>query len=355
MEDILNGFSGLKAFSQRDRDWLLSVGHTESLVSRDVLIHEGQPLDALYLLVSGNLGVITSSAEGAGSPDDSSGADSTQIIGQVGPGQILGEISLVTNLVPIATVQAIEPCQVLAIPHPPLTQKLQQDPAFAAHFYQVVAQILSQRLRQNTNLLALSQLLPIPPLRKALFMFAIFQDSDLSWILTHGQKRNLEPGTVLIQEGEPVQAVYILLDGVLEVSVQIGEAERSEQKVLASLESGEILGEISFVEQGDASATVTCAQRSLVLAVPQARLAAQLNQEAGFAARFYEAISIVLGDRIRDGLQQRGYGRVAYEQGESLDMDIEYADELDMDTLEQTAIAGSRFDWFLRQVKAKQA
>lgn len=89
------------------------------------------------------------------------------------------------------------------------------------------------------------------------------------------------------------------------------------------------------------------------LAVLTDRFASQLQENLGFSARFYQAIAVVLADRLRDRFQQRGYGGNAHETEESLDFDLEYADELDMDTLEKTAIAGSRFDWFLKQAKSR--
>ncbi|MEA5472583.1 cyclic nucleotide-binding domain-containing protein [Spirulina sp. 06S082] len=298
---------------------------------------------SLYILIEGSLEATISPSESAGLSQE------IQTLGRVTPGQILGEISFVSDRLPIFTVTAIEESEVLAISCRELSQKLQQDREFAAHFYEIASQSLSRKLKENTALLAVSKMLPIPPLRKVLLMFAIFQDVDLNWILSASQTQKWSANTILIREQEPVSALYILLDGTLEVSIQIQE----EKKALATLESGEILGEISFVEAGNASATLTCLEKISVVALPRDRLASQLQENLGFSARFYQAIAVVLADRLRDRFQQRGYGGNAHETGESLDFDLEYADELDMDMLEKTAIAGSRFDWFLRQAKSR--
>ena len=122
-------------------------------------------------------------------------------------------------------------------------------------------------------------------------------------------------------------------------------------KEVAKLPNGEIVGEMSFVETGTASATVKAADRSLLLAVPQQQLSVKLQQNVGFASRFYRAIAAILVDRLRDQLMRRGFGRLAYKRGQSLEEDIEYEDELDLGMLEQTAIAGTRFDWLVKQMR----
>ncbi|MEM9539626.1 MAG: cyclic nucleotide-binding domain-containing protein [Cyanobacteria bacterium P01_E01_bin.42] len=339
MNESLSDLTSLAALDDLDPSWLSQIGQLEKLGSGDILIHEGQSLSCLYILLSGSLAATISPPQGIQSWS----------LGKVSSGQILGEISFVGDRLPIATLTAAERSEVLAIPYRELRQKLQQDRAFAAHFYKIASQSLSRRLRENTELLATSKMLPIPPLRKVLLMFAIFQDRDLNWILSASQTQKWKQQTTLIREREPVSALYILLDGTLEVSVQI----EKQKKVLATLESGEILGEISFVEAGNASATLTCLEKTLVVSLPRDRLAIHLQENPDFAARFYEAIAVVLADRLRDRFQQRGFGGATYETGESLDFDLEYADELDLDTLEQTAIAGSRFDWFLRQAEVR--
>ena len=56
-------------------------------------------------------------------------------------------MSFVDHLPPSATVKAIAPSVVLAIPREPLEQKLQQDAGFARRWYQALATLLSIRLR----------------------------------------------------------------------------------------------------------------------------------------------------------------------------------------------------------------
>ncbi|MBD3560185.1 cyclic nucleotide-binding domain-containing protein, partial [Planktothrix sp. FACHB-1355] len=165
------------------------------------------------------------------------------------------------------------------------------------------------------------------------------------WMIESGMQVNASAGKILIQQGEPVEAVYILIDGTLAVSVTLGEGNSRVTKDINQLSSGEIVGEMSFVETGKASATVASFEESLLLAIPQQQLAAKLKQDMQFAARFYRAIAVVLADRLRGGLIRHGYA-----QNTDLDGDIEYEGELDLDMLQQTALAGTRFNWMARRV-----
>src|ERR1700681_1721019 len=54
-------------------------------------------------------------------------------------------------------------------------------------------------------------------MRKALLLLGILNDSDLDWLIATGSKRVLSPGTVLIRQGDPIDDVFLVLDGVLSV------------------------------------------------------------------------------------------------------------------------------------------
>jgi len=57
-------------------------------------------------------------------------------------------------------------------------------------------------------------------MKTALYILSELSDTDVEWMITHGRRERLAAGTVLIQEGNPIEALYILLDGQLAVSVQ---------------------------------------------------------------------------------------------------------------------------------------
>jgi CRP/FNR family transcriptional regulator, cyclic AMP receptor protein len=172
--------------------------------------------------------------------------------------------------------------------------------------------------------------------RKALFLLGILDDRDLDWLISAGTKQEVAPGAVLIQEGKPIDAVFLVLDGLLAVrTAHLGDAD------VARLRSGEIVGEMSFVDSRPPSASVLATEPSVVLAIPRSMLLAKLGQDVAFAARFYHSLAVFLSDRLRSTVSQLGYGRV----------ERDHDDEVDPETLDNMSIAGARFDWLQRRLK----
>lgn len=175
-------------------------------------------------------------------------------------------------------------------------------------------------------------------MRKALYILGQLSDQDMEWLVAKGNKLKIPFGSSLITENENIKAVYIVLDGLFSVSAKsIGE--------IAQLGSGEIIGEMSFVDTRPPSASVTAAEESVVLSIPQLELAEKLKNDLGFSVRFYRAIAIFLSYRLRDTVSQMGYGATTSVDEEAFD-----PDELDENMLDNAHMAGARFDRILRKV-----
>jgi bacteriocin-type transport-associated protein len=178
-------------------------------------------------------------------------------------------------------------------------------------------------------------------MRKVLFILSELADSDVDWMVRNGTKRAVAPGTVLIREGEQLPVLFVLLDGRLEVTLATLGGRR-----IALLGSGEILGELSFLDSRPPSATVTALDHASVLSISRARLNDKLSQDPGFAARFYRALGVFLASRLRRSQSRLGYGEdVADERAEP-------EDEIDPALLDGLALAGARFDWMLKRLRA---
>jgi CRP/FNR family transcriptional regulator, cyclic AMP receptor protein len=170
-------------------------------------------------------------------------------------------------------------------------------------------------------------------MRKVLLILTRLSDDDVDWIARVGERRRLPAGAVLIREGEPIDALTFVLDGLLSVTVAgVGE--------VASLGSGEILGEMSLVDESPPSATVTVVEPALVLSLNRTTLEAKIESDPHFAARLYRAIAMYLSVRMRGTVQRLGYGatRPASQQ------------EIDMELMEKVHLAGARFDRILKKM-----
>ena len=176
-------------------------------------------------------------------------------------------------------------------------------------------------------------------MRKALFLLGILNDSDIDWLVAHGSKRELTAGERLIEEGRPTDHMFVVLDGAF--SVQVGAGRE-----IAQLRSGEVVGEVSFVDSRPPSASVIALEPSRVLAVPLQGIAAKLENDVHFASRFYRAIAVFLADRLRQSVSQLGYGREPAPSSEEVE-----ADEMDPEVLDRLTLAGARFDWLQRRLR----
>jgi len=178
-------------------------------------------------------------------------------------------------------------------------------------------------------------------MRKVLFLFGQLNDDDVEWMITTGRRQPVARGEVLIRQGVPVDAVFILLEGRL--SVLLGRQERE----IARLNSGEIVGEMSFVDSRPPSATVRGLEDAIVFAIPKATLQGKLERDFGFAARFYRALAIFLSTTVRERHRMLGAG------GEvDLDEVQDDVDELDPNVLDGIYLAGERFDRMVKRVLA---
>jgi CRP/FNR family cyclic AMP-dependent transcriptional regulator len=179
-------------------------------------------------------------------------------------------------------------------------------------------------------------------MRKALFFLGILNDADVEWMIAAGVKQQLTPGEVLIQEGKATSSVFLVLEGALSVA-----ARAAGNREVARLRSGEIVGEMSFVDSRPPSATVRAIEASSVLAIPRRELEDRLSQDAFFAARFYRAMAVFLSDRLRSTV-----GLLGYSSGQTLDDQASYADEIDSAVLDNVSLAGARFDILQRRLRA---
>src|ERR1700744_6245854 len=124
-------------------------------------------------------------------------------------------------------------------------------------------------------------------MRKVFYILTRLSDEDVEWMSMVGRRQKREAGSVLIRQGEPVEALIFVLDGQVSVTVDgVGE--------IARLGSGEILGEMSLVDESPPSATVTVVQPTQILSIDKQRLAARLDSDAPFAPRFYRGTDMFL-------------------------------------------------------------
>lgn len=178
-------------------------------------------------------------------------------------------------------------------------------------------------------------------MKKVFFLLGELDDDDIDWMVATGRRDEVVAGTVLIQEGKPIDTLHILLEGTLSVSVAALEG-----KTIARLTSGAVVGEMSFADARPPSATVQAVENSLVLSIPRAYLIEKLQEDLGFASRFYRAIAIFMSTRLRGTVRYLGYAK------DQLLSEDTGSEDLSPEITDNVPLAKARFDWLLRRMRS---
>ena len=93
-------------------------------------------------------------------------------------------------------------------------------------------------------------------------LFAGLDKHDLDAIERISAEQDVEPGAVLIHEGEPGRSFYVLLEGEAEVS--------RDERVVNRLGAGDFFGEISLLSDRPTTASVAASGPARVVAIAPA-------------------------------------------------------------------------------------
>lgn len=182
-------------------------------------------------------------------------------------------------------------------------------------------------------------------MQKVLFLFGELNDDDIDWLMTAGNIAQVPPHTNLITENVPLENLYLLLEGLVSVSITVVDCTRE----IAVLSSGEIFGELSFMDNCPPTASVDTIEDCLVVAIPRHKISDRLHQDVGFAARFHRAIATFLAHRLRNTVRTLGQDKdFVFNQSVT-------GEETPDSMLENIELATTRFDWIVRRVKSHAA
>lgn len=163
-------------------------------------------------------------------------------------------------------------------------------------------------------------------MKRVLFFLGQLNDRDVEWMLQSGSKLMLETGDRLINKGEAIDSLYIVLSGQLAVCTNSNYDE-----CIAKLESGEMVGEMSFLESRPPSVSVIVTKPSVIFQISRDRINARLLSNTEFKANFYHALALFLSNRLRKTTDQLGFGNPEEE------------DLVDTNILDGVSRAGSQF------------
>jgi CRP-like cAMP-binding protein len=219
-------------FAGLSRDALEALVQQLTLVhlgAGEILFHEGDPGDALYVIVEGKVSV---QAEGPPRVE----------MARLGAGAFIGEVALMTDQPRSATVTALDDAELLRIDRPTLSGVL------ATH-----GEVLSAVLRFVRDRLVDRWTRTSP-------LFRPFDEGMRQQIAARFRFLEIDAGSTLLSAGDKPDGLYIVLAG--RFSVQRSGAQ------VAIVGPGELLGETALLSGAAFKSEVVAAVKSLALCLP---------------------------------------------------------------------------------------
>lgn len=116
-----------------------ALAKVRSYASRDIVVSQGEPARALFVIVRGRLKVASCGPDGRDT-----------VLGIMAEGEVFGEVALIDGGARSATCTAIEPCELLVIEREQFLELLEKAPAISVRLLHVLASRL-RRLSQRSE------------------------------------------------------------------------------------------------------------------------------------------------------------------------------------------------------------
>jgi CRP/FNR family cyclic AMP-dependent transcriptional regulator len=150
-----------------------------------------------------------------------------------------------------------------------------------------------------------------PLLLKRVPMFKGLDGSDLQAIADHTTTHTYPRNTILMHEGEPPDAMYVVVEGRVKIYVSDSDGK---ELVLDSLSPGEFFGELALIDGSPRSATVVTTTETTISKILKTDFDHCLEASPKIAINLLKSLSKrirILNDNIKDLALLDVYGRVA--------------------------------------------
>jgi signal transduction histidine kinase len=103
-----------------------------------------------------------------------------------------------------------------------------------------------------------------------------------------GQLRSFGAGQVVFESGDPGDGLYLVVQGLINISVLVGDANR---RVLARIRPGDFFGEMAAVDEHPRSATATTQESTRLFFIPTATMLEALDRSPALAVNLVREFS----------------------------------------------------------------
>jgi CRP-like cAMP-binding protein len=127
-------------------------------------------------------------------------------------------------------------------------------------------------------------------------LFRYFTEAERERVESIGEIKRMADGSFLIRAGELDSALFAVEDGHLDI---IGQDDGM-NVVLATVGPGDVIGEVSFIDDSPRTVSVKAGEESVVRVWDKRTLSEALAFEPQLLAKFAVALSELLVERLRD-------------------------------------------------------
>jgi CRP-like cAMP-binding protein len=138
-------------------------------------------------------------------------------------------------------------------------------------------------------------------------LFRYFTPEERDRVEAVAKTVKLAEGGFLIREREQDSTLFTVEDGRLEIVIY----PEGQAKTIATVGPGDVLGEVSFIDDSPRSVSVRAAEDTTVFAWEKEALTQTLQQSPELLAKFALAMSELLVERLRDSVRRQGAFRPA--------------------------------------------
>lgn len=235
--DVANkDFAGIPLLSDLPADVLRQLITDVAMVelqTNEVLFAEGDPADAMYVVVEGSVTAVTLPHR-----------EKPIQLAHLFEGDFFGEIGLMSDQPRGATVTAHEPTRLLRFDRDIVAVLIEQDPNFLATLLQFLKDRLVEDLMMSSPL------------------FAPFSKDERYDLADQFEFLEIEPDSILLERGQHPIGMYVLLTG--EASMK----GASEAGTLRRLGPGDIFGEQALLANEVSKVEVRTSTKSFALCLP---------------------------------------------------------------------------------------
>ena len=242
IEELMKRIGDVEIFSNLRKDIHHEIAthiKTFKLAPREVLVRQGEDAKNMYFLLNGRLSVVLKDQNG-----------NEQVVSNLKPGSMVGEIALVVGGKRSATVIGAEDATIGVLSAAAITRLMDRYPEVVSN----IVSIASRRLREGQLALHLVRLY------KGFDAASIKEFKNaVTWI-------SLTAGETLFRRGELADAAYLVVSGRLRV---IPENGAREYPIYNDVAPGEIVGDLPMILEETHSATMTAVRETEIARIPK--------------------------------------------------------------------------------------